>query len=98
MKKAFAHTAAYDAAISEYLTARGDAPEAPPAHFPGTIAAVYTKAQRPAVRREPAPGRGAFYRAGREPDEPTVAFAKVLQGKELSYNNLLDLEAAARRP
>ena len=37
---------------------------------------------------------GAFYRAPREPEEPTVAFAQVLQGKELSYNNLLDLEAA----
>jgi phosphoribosylaminoimidazolecarboxamide formyltransferase/IMP cyclohydrolase len=37
---------------------------------------------------------GAFYRAGQEPEEPTVAFARVLQGKELSYNNLLDLEAA----
>jgi len=34
------------------------------------------------------------YRAGREPEEPTVSFAQVLQGKELSYNNLLDLEAA----
>ena len=37
---------------------------------------------------------GAFYRSPREPGEPTVAFAAVLQGKELSYNNLLDLEAA----
>ena len=37
---------------------------------------------------------GAFYRAGLQPQEPTVAFAAVLQGKELSYNNLLDLEAA----
>ena len=47
----------------------------------------------PPLRREPPPG-GAFYRAPRAPEEPTVAFAKVLQGKELSYNNLLDLEAA----
>jgi phosphoribosylaminoimidazolecarboxamide formyltransferase/IMP cyclohydrolase len=92
MKKAFAHTAAYDAAISEYLTAR-DAPGAEPAHFPGTLAAVYGKVQDLRYGENPHQA-GAFYRAGREPEEPTIAFAKVLQGKELSYNNLLDLEAA----
>jgi phosphoribosylaminoimidazolecarboxamide formyltransferase/IMP cyclohydrolase len=92
MKKAFAHTAAYDAAISEYLTLR-ETPEAPPAHFPGTLAAVYTKAQDLRYGENPHQA-GAFYRAGQEPEEPTVAFAKILQGKELSYNNLLDLEAA----
>jgi phosphoribosylaminoimidazolecarboxamide formyltransferase/IMP cyclohydrolase len=92
MKKAFAHTAAYDASISEYLTSR-ETPDAPPAHFPQTLAAVYTKAQDLRYGENPHQA-GAFYRAGREPAEPTVAFAKVLQGKELSYNNLLDLEAA----
>ena len=92
MKKAFAHTAAYDAAISEYLTAR-ETPEAAPAKFPGTLAAVYTKVGDLRYGENPHQG-GAFYRAGREPDEPTVAFARVLQGKELSYNNLLDLEAS----
>jgi phosphoribosylaminoimidazolecarboxamide formyltransferase/IMP cyclohydrolase len=92
MKKAFAHTASYDAAISEYLTAR-ETPEAAPAHFPGTLAAVYTKVQDLRYGENPHQA-GAFYRAGREPEEPTVAFAQVLQGKELSYNNLLDLEAA----
>jgi phosphoribosylaminoimidazolecarboxamide formyltransferase/IMP cyclohydrolase len=92
MKKAFAHTAAYDAAISEYLTAR-DAPGAEPAHFPATLAAVYGKVQDLRYGENPHQA-GAFYRAGREPEEPTIAFAKVFQGKELSYNNLLDLEAA----
>jgi phosphoribosylaminoimidazolecarboxamide formyltransferase/IMP cyclohydrolase len=92
MRKAFAHTAAYDAAIAEYLTAR-EAPEAEPARFPATLAAVYTKATDLRYGENPHQG-GAFYRAGQEPEEPTVAFAKVLQGKELSYNNLLDLEAA----
>jgi phosphoribosylaminoimidazolecarboxamide formyltransferase/IMP cyclohydrolase len=92
MKKAFAHTAAYDAAISEYLTAR-EAPEAAPAHFPATLAAVYTKACDLRYGENPHQA-GAFYRAAREPEEPSVAFAQVLQGKELSYNNLLDLQAA----
>jgi phosphoribosylaminoimidazolecarboxamide formyltransferase / IMP cyclohydrolase len=92
MKKAFAHTAAYDAAISEYLTAR-ETPEAAPTHFPGTLGAVFTKVQDLRYGENPHQA-GAFYRAGQEPEEPTVAYAKILQGKELSYNNLLDLEAA----
>ncbi len=92
MKKAFAHTAAYDAAISEYLGAR-ETTDAQPARFPATLAAVYSKAQDLRYGENPHQS-GAFYRAVREPDEPTVAFADVLQGKELSYNNLLDLEAA----
>ncbi len=92
MRKAFAHTAAYDAAIAEYLTSRSG-PDAPMARFPDTLAAVYEKTQDLRYGENPHQA-GAFYRAGREPLEPTVAFAKVLQGKELSYNNLLDLEAA----
>jgi phosphoribosylaminoimidazolecarboxamide formyltransferase/IMP cyclohydrolase len=92
MKKAFAHTAGYDAAISEWLTARA-APEAAPAHVPGTLAATWEKVQDLRYGENPHQA-GAFYRAGREPEEPTVAFARVLQGKELSYNNLLDLESA----
>jgi phosphoribosylaminoimidazolecarboxamide formyltransferase/IMP cyclohydrolase len=92
MKKAFAQTAAYDAAISEYLSAR-PAGDAPALHFPATLAAVYGKVQDLRYGENPHQA-GAFYRSGREPEEPTVAFASILQGKELSYNNLLDLEAA----
>jgi phosphoribosylaminoimidazolecarboxamide formyltransferase/IMP cyclohydrolase len=92
MKKAFAHTAAYDAAISEYLTAR-QTPGAAPGRFPATLGAVFTKVQDLRYGENPHQA-GAFYRAGREPEEPTVAYARILQGKELSYNNLLDLEAA----
>ena len=92
MRKAFAHTAAYDAAIAEYLTARAE-PKATPAHFPDVLGAVYTKAQDLRYGENPHQA-GAFYRAARAPEEPSVSFASVLQGKELSYNNLLDLEAA----
>ena len=92
MRKAFLHTAAYDAAVSTYLSARRE-PEAAPAHFPDALCAVYEKARDLRYGENPHQ-KGAFYRAGREPEEPTVAFASVLQGKELSYNNLLDLEAA----
>jgi phosphoribosylaminoimidazolecarboxamide formyltransferase/IMP cyclohydrolase len=92
MRKAFGHTAAYDVQVAEYLTARA-APDAEPAHFPATLAAVYEKAQDLRYGENPHQA-GAFYRAAVEPGEPTVSFARVLQGKELSYNNLLDLEAA----
>jgi phosphoribosylaminoimidazolecarboxamide formyltransferase / IMP cyclohydrolase len=92
MRKAFAHTAAYDAAIAEYLTAR-DAPTAEPKHFPDVLGAVYAKVQDLRYGENPHQA-GAFYRAAREPEEPAVAFSAILQGKELSYNNLLDLEAA----
>ncbi len=92
MRKAFAHTASYDAAIAEYLSSRA-APAAEPSHFPGVLGGVYAKAQDLRYGENPHQA-GAFYRAAREPEEPTVAFAPVLQGKELSYNNLLDLEAA----
>jgi phosphoribosylaminoimidazolecarboxamide formyltransferase/IMP cyclohydrolase len=89
MRKAFAHTAAYDAAIAEYLTAR-PTPGAEPDRFPDFLGAVYTKAQDLRYGENPHQA-GAFYRASREPGEPNIAFARVLQGKELSYNNLLDL-------
>jgi phosphoribosylaminoimidazolecarboxamide formyltransferase/IMP cyclohydrolase len=92
MRKAFAHTAAYDGAIAEYLCAR-KSPDASPARLPDVIAATYEKVKDLRYGENPHQA-GAFYRGQREPDEPTVAFARVLQGKELSYNNLLDLEAA----
>ncbi len=92
MRKAFAHTAAYDGAVAEYLGSRGS-PDAAPIRLPDVITAAYEKVQDLRYGENPHQA-GAFYRGAREPDEPTVAFARVLQGKELSYNNLLDLEAA----
>jgi phosphoribosylaminoimidazolecarboxamide formyltransferase / IMP cyclohydrolase len=92
MRKAFAHTAAYDAAIADYLSSRA-APGADPARFPDTLGVVCQKVQDLRYGENPHQG-AAVYRSAREPLEPTVAFARVLQGKELSYNNLLDLEAA----
>jgi phosphoribosylaminoimidazolecarboxamide formyltransferase/IMP cyclohydrolase len=92
MRKAFAHTASYDAAIAEYLSSR-PAPDAAPARFPATIAATWDKVLDLRYGENPHQA-GAFYRQEREPGEPTVAFARVLGGKELSYNNLLDLQAA----
>ncbi len=87
MRKAFAHTAAYDAAISQWLS------ETEQDTFPQELSLSVQKVFELRYGENPHQ-RAAFYREGREPKEPTVAFSKVLQGKELSYNNLLDLDAA----
>ncbi len=82
---AFAHTAAYDAAIAAWMQARqGEA-------FPDRLT---LGARRRQVLRygENPHQRAALYVAG--PAQPGVASAEQLQGKELSYNNLNDTQAA----
>jgi phosphoribosylaminoimidazolecarboxamide formyltransferase / IMP cyclohydrolase len=86
-RKAFAHTAAYDASISEWLAAQAKEPFPVEFSMSGQLVQTLRYGENPHQR-------GAFYREHRAPNEPTVAFSKVLQGKELSYNNLLDLDAA----
>ena len=101
--RAFAHTAAYDAAIRDELTTRiGRRVE--PARTDGDR--VVEGSFRPRMQvdmnlvRELRYGenphqRGALYaETGAGPE--TVAGARQLQGKELSFNNLLDLDAAWR--
>jgi phosphoribosylaminoimidazolecarboxamide formyltransferase / IMP cyclohydrolase len=85
--EAFAHTARYDRAIAEFFagaTAAGP--------FPGTL---NVSLRRKAVLRygENPHQRAAVYTHG-EADVASVVSARQLHGKELSYNNLLDLDAA----
>jgi phosphoribosylaminoimidazolecarboxamide formyltransferase/IMP cyclohydrolase len=87
MRKAFAHTAAYDAAISDYLCERASEP------FPAELSVAFQKVEELRYGENPHQ-RASYYRAYRAPAGPSVAHAQVLQGKELSYNNLLDLDAA----
>jgi phosphoribosylaminoimidazolecarboxamide formyltransferase/IMP cyclohydrolase len=92
-RKAFAHTAAYDGAIAGYL-GRLEQPSATPSDFPITL--------HPALRRERVlrygenPHQKASFYALDGGTGPSLARAEVLQGKELSYNNLLDLDAALK--
>jgi phosphoribosylaminoimidazolecarboxamide formyltransferase/IMP cyclohydrolase len=86
---AFARTAAYDSTIAAYFA------DLEGRRFPDLLTLAYRKVQETRYGENPHQA-GAFYRAGREPEEPTVAWAKVLQGKELSYNNILDLDSAWR--
>lgn len=85
--EAFQHTAQYDAAISHYLT---DAFGAEP--LAGEIAFGGQKIQELRYGENPHQ-KAAFYRSG-IPVSGTVANAKQLNGKELSYNNIVDVDAA----
>jgi phosphoribosylaminoimidazolecarboxamide formyltransferase/IMP cyclohydrolase len=88
-RKAFALTAAYDAAISNYLGRGEDAGE----EFPATFSAQWRKVQSLRYGENPHQG-AAFYADISLPDEPTLGGARQLQGKELSYNNIVDIDAA----
>jgi phosphoribosylaminoimidazolecarboxamide formyltransferase / IMP cyclohydrolase len=87
--KAFAHTAAYDTMVAAYLTARH--PQAP-TPFPATLALSYQKLQDLRYGENPHQ-RAAFYR---DPGArgAGIASAQVLQGKELSFNNIADADTA----
>jgi phosphoribosylaminoimidazolecarboxamide formyltransferase/IMP cyclohydrolase len=87
--KAFAHTARYDTMVAAYLAARH--PDGA-AGFPQTLPLVYEKVQELRYGENPHQ-RAAFYRdpAARGAG---VASARVLQGKDLSYNNIADADTA----
>ncbi|HET6233225.1 MAG TPA: bifunctional phosphoribosylaminoimidazolecarboxamide formyltransferase/IMP cyclohydrolase [Longimicrobiaceae bacterium] len=96
--KVFAHTSAYDGAIAEYLSsaaesavAVGDAKPSADAGFPADVRLSLTKVQD--------------LRYGENPDQPAAFYAerggegglpqmRQLHGKELSFNNLIDVDAA----
>ncbi len=81
----FQHTATYDAAIADYLAEQAGEP----ANYQlfGRSIQSLRYGENP---HQPA----AWYQTGATPSGWTNA--KILQGKELSYNNLVDLEAARR--
>ena len=87
--EAFAHTASYDRLIADYFageTAEGPFPADDPHESQAEIGA--------AVRRKSASAGGRLQPA-RLPGANVVS-AKQLNGKELSYNNLLDLDSALK--
>jgi phosphoribosylaminoimidazolecarboxamide formyltransferase/IMP cyclohydrolase len=89
-RKAFAHVARYDALIAGYLERNIET--GGESTLPDVLDLRLFKAQSLRYGENPHQ-RAALYR-GAEADEPSVASAKQLQGKELSFNNLLDLDAA----
>ena len=96
-KKVFAHTAAYDSAISAYLTSRPAEGEASVSVLPSTLNVQFEKLSDLRYGENPHQ-EAAFYREAWpfETGAPRVvmADAEVLQGKALSYNNIIDIDAA----
>ena len=84
-RKAFALTAAYDAEIAEWMGRDGQT------SFPETFVLTGHLADRLRYGENPHQS-AAFYRIGQS--RPGVATARQLQGKELSYNNYGDADAA----
>ncbi len=82
--KAFGHTAAYDAAIFNWLT--DNDPEIPAPTFPDRLFISLEKAE--ALRYGENPHQQAALYGG------FSEIAELLHGKELSYNNLIDAQAA----
>jgi phosphoribosylaminoimidazolecarboxamide formyltransferase/IMP cyclohydrolase len=89
-KKAFSHTAEYDGAISNYLTALGPAGEK--SAFPDRFNAQFSKVMDLRYGENPHQD-AAFYRDASVPAGALASFTQ-LQGKELSYNNIGDADAA----
>jgi phosphoribosylaminoimidazolecarboxamide formyltransferase/IMP cyclohydrolase len=88
--KAFQHTGSYDGAIANYLgRVRGDGTQA---DFPSKLYLHYRLRQSMRYGENPHQ-RAAFY-VEETSSEPGVAVAQQLQGKELSYNNVADTDAA----
>jgi phosphoribosylaminoimidazolecarboxamide formyltransferase / IMP cyclohydrolase len=90
MRKAFAHTASYDGAIANWLTARGA--EGAVLGFPDSFHFAGDKVQEMRYGENPHQS-AAFYR-DETPAPGSIATYRQLQGKELSYNNVADSDAA----
>jgi phosphoribosylaminoimidazolecarboxamide formyltransferase/IMP cyclohydrolase len=89
-RKAFEHTADYDRAIAAYLAAETAEPGAP--LLPPTLRIEMRKAYD--LRYGENPHQAAAFYVEQTPAAGTVAAARLLQGKELSFNNLADADAA----
>ena len=87
--KAYEHTAAYDGAIANHFGSLvpGGSPT-----FPRTFNTQFHKVQE--MRYGENPHQQAAFYVEAHPAEAGIATAKQLQGKELSYNNVADTDAA----
>ena len=88
--KAFALTARYDAAVAAYLSSVAEDGSRDP--FPAVLGLQLHKAQ--ALRYGENPHQRAAFYIEVQPPAGSLAAARQLQGKALSYNNLADADAA----
>ncbi|MDR2787489.1 MAG: bifunctional phosphoribosylaminoimidazolecarboxamide formyltransferase/IMP cyclohydrolase [Candidatus Accumulibacter sp.] len=98
-KKAFAHTARYDSMIANWLTGQPEgvetaleSPAPVPGIFPECLQLVFDRAETLRYGENPHQ-QAAFYREP-QPVAGSIAAYQQLQGKELSYNNIADSDAA----
>jgi phosphoribosylaminoimidazolecarboxamide formyltransferase/IMP cyclohydrolase len=84
--KSFEHTARYDTAIATYLSKVNNA------QFPETLNLQFYQQQT--LRYGENPHQNAAFYVEKNSATGTIASAKQLQGKELSYNNIADADAA----
>lgn len=89
-RKVFAHTANYDANVSNYLGSLDD--DGKPTDYPLTYTMQFFKQQK--LRYGENPHQTAAFYTQRNPPPGTLASARQIQGKELSYNNIADTDAA----
>jgi phosphoribosylaminoimidazolecarboxamide formyltransferase/IMP cyclohydrolase len=87
----FERTASYDAAIAQYLAAHHPAVSRE-SGFPPTLVLALHK--REDLRYGENPHQAAAYYIETGAKEPSVSTARQVSGKELSFNNILDLNAA----
>ena len=91
-QKAYARTAAYDGAICNWLGAIVDNKDGKADGFPRTFSLQLNKKQE--MRYGENPHQNAAFYVSSKAEPGTVASARQLQGKELSYNNIADTDAA----
>jgi phosphoribosylaminoimidazolecarboxamide formyltransferase/IMP cyclohydrolase len=89
-KKAFTHTARYDSAIANWLTSLDE--QNKPGMFPERLQLAFDKVDTMRYGENPHQ-HAAFYRET-TPVPGSIASYQQLQGKELSYNNIGDADAA----
>ena len=86
--EAFAHTAAYDIAVGRWMTRHVD-----PGPFPRWTAQAWTRGEVLRYGENPHQA-GALYVTAQH--EPGIASAEQIHGKQMSYNNVVDADAARR--
>ena len=90
--KAFAHTAAYDAAIAAWFEGAQGGPPPADSPFPPRLTLSYSK--RSAMRYGENPHQEAAFYVEAGPRPGNVGAATQLAGAPLSYNNVVDVDAA----
>jgi phosphoribosylaminoimidazolecarboxamide formyltransferase/IMP cyclohydrolase len=90
---AFVHTATYDTAVAAWMSGiSGEDAESQPPAFPSWFGAAFTRTHH--LRYGENPHQSAAVYAG--PESGGIAAAEQLHGREMSYNNYVDADAALR--